>query len=140
MGWKRGNMTDAPNAGFVPVPGSERASLPEAQDAGPVGESDQISVTIMTRRRAELPDEYVHGPATLTREELAAGYGADPADITQVQEVLARFGLDVTVADAGARRLTASGPASAFTAAFGATLRLVTSPDPAGGPPVTHRY
>src|SRR5262245_34926877 len=95
-----GDMTQPARSGFVTIPGSEHKSLPAAQDAGPVDESQRIDVTIMTRRRAELPAEYVHGPATLSREELAAGYGADPADITRVHDVLARFGLEVSEADA----------------------------------------
>jgi kumamolisin len=137
---KWGDMTGAAGNGFVTIPGSERGPLPAAQDAGPVDGSERIDVTIMTRRRAELPREYVHGLATLSREELAAGHGPPRGAPLRPPEVLARFGLEVTVADAGARRLTASGPASAFAAAFGASLRLVTSHDPAGGGAVTHRY
>ncbi len=132
-------MSQAPRSGFVWIPGSERTELPQAEDAGPVADDEQIQVTVVTRRRAELPQEYVHGPATLSREELAARFGADPAEVERVRQVLGRYGLEVTVSDAGARQLKASGPVSAFAAAFGVSLRRVATPDPSGGS-VTHRY
>ena len=48
---------------FVPLPGSERGSLPGSQQLGAVDESQQIEVTLVTRRRAALPRDLVEGPA-----------------------------------------------------------------------------
>jgi hypothetical protein len=42
-----------PEPSFVPVPGSERAPLPEAEVIGPIDPSERIDVTLVTRRRAE---------------------------------------------------------------------------------------
>ena len=66
---------------FVPLPGSERGSLPESQQLGAVDESQQIEVTLVTRRRAALPRDLVEGPATLTTEQFAEQHGTDPADL-----------------------------------------------------------
>jgi kumamolisin len=125
---------------FVPLPGSEREALPDVHELGPVGESERIEVTLVTRRRAGLPAGLVTGPATITPEELASTYGTDPADVERVREVLAEFGLEVTSADPGSRQVKVAGTASALSQAFGATLRRVTSPGPGGAGHVEHRY
>ena len=126
---------------FVPLPGSERQPLADAQPGRDLDESMPIEVTLVTRRREGLPAELVTGPATLSRDELAARHGTDPADLALISDVLGRFGLTVTGADAGARRVTVSGPVSAFSQAFGATLRQVSAPHPAAnGGVAQHRY
>jgi kumamolisin len=125
---------------FVPLPGSERKTLPGARDIGPVEESERIEVTLITRRRAELPADLVEGPATISRDELANAYGSDPADTGRVREVLAGYGLAVTSALPGSRRVKVAGTAAALSQAFGVTLRRATSPDPAGAGHVEHRY
>ena len=131
-----------PENSFVPLPGSERTPLAGAEETGrQLDDSQRIEVTLITRRREDLPAEYVTGPATLTRDQLAAQHGTDPADLALIREVLGRFGIEVTGADAGARRVTAAGPISAFAAAFGASLRLVNTPHPApAGGAAQHRY
>jgi kumamolisin len=126
---------------FVPLPGSERQPVAGAQPGRDLDESAQIEVTLVTRRREQLPAELVTGPATLSRDELAARHGTDPSDLALIQDVLGRFGLTVTGADAGARRVTVAGPISAFSQAFGATLRQASTPHPtASGGLVQHRY
>ncbi len=77
-----GAMTDNTGDGFVRLARSERRALPNAKDEGPVEGSERIEVTLVTRRRAALPREYVDGPATMTREDLAERHGADPADLS----------------------------------------------------------
>ena len=131
-----------PENSFVPLPGSERTPLAGAEETvQQLDDSQRIEVTLITRRRADLPAEYVTGPATLTRDQLAAQHGTDPADLALIRDVLGRFGIEVTGADAGARRVTVAGPISAFSAAFGASLRLVNTPHPArSGGTVQHRY
>jgi kumamolisin len=126
---------------FVPLPGSERGPLPQSQELGPVDESRQIEVTLVTRRRAPLPRDLVEGPATLTPEQFAEEHGTDPADLELITAVLAGHGLQVTGADPGARRVTVRGTVAALSATFGATLRLVRTPDPVTGQDmVEHRY
>ena len=95
----------------------------------------------MTRRRAPLPQDLVEGPAVLTPQQLAEQYGTDPADLSLITTVLAGHGLTVTSADAGARRVTVAGTLASMSATFGATLRLVSTPDPVSGRgTVEHRY
>jgi kumamolisin len=125
---------------FVPLPGSERKTISGVQDIGPVDEGERIEVTLVTRRRAELPDELVTGPATISTEELANRYGTDPADVDRVREVLAGYGLEVTSAHPGSRRVKVTGTAAQLTRAFGTTLRRVSSPGLVGEGLVEHRY
>ena len=124
---------------FVPLPGSERRALPQAEPAGTVDESERIEVTLMTRRRAELRRDASGAPVRLSRAELQQRHGTDPADVELVARTLWPFGLEVTGSEPGARRLTVAGRASAMSAAFGAELSMVTSRAPGGGQ-VTHRY
>jgi kumamolisin len=125
---------------FVPLPGSERETISGVQDIGPVDPGERIEVTLITRRRAELPAELVTGPDTISTEELAATYGADPADIDRIGEVLAGYGLEVTSTHPGSRRVKVAGTAAQLTQAFGTTLRRVYSPDPTGTGRIEHRY
>jgi kumamolisin len=130
-----------PDYSFVPLPGSERQPVAGAQPGRELDESTQIHVTLVTRRREGLPAELVTGPATISRDELVARHGTDPSDLALIRDVLGRFGLTVTGADAGARRVTVAGPISAFSRAFGATLRQVSAPHPtANGGMTQHRY
>ena len=125
---------------FVPLPGSQRETIPDVHDIGPVDAGERIEVTLITRRRAQLPEELVTGPATISTDELASSYGTGPADIDRVSEVLAGYGLEVTSTHPGSRRVKVAGTAARLTQAFGTTLRRVSSPDPAGAGRVEHRY
>jgi kumamolisin len=125
---------------FVPLPGSERLPLPDVGDGEPLDQKTPVEVTLVLRRRSELPAEYIRGPTTLTREQLAAEYGADRADIAHVRDVLSGNGLTVVSTDAGSRRLHATGQLGALAATFGAYLRQVTSQPSAGSARVEHRY
>ena len=63
---------------LVQLPGSERAPLPGATAAGPLDTTARAEVTLVLRRRAELPDDVLAGSGALTSDELAERYGADP--------------------------------------------------------------
>ena len=76
---------------LVPLAGSERGALPEVTDAGPLETSERAEITLVLRRRAELPEEIVTGPTVLTADELAERYGADPADVDLVGQVLGGY-------------------------------------------------
>ena len=124
---------------LVQLSGSARAPLANATPAGPVNAAERAELTLVLRRRAELPDEIVAGPTVLTTAELAAGYGADPADVDLVSQTLTGLGLAVAAVHAGSRRVKVTGTLGELASAFGTTLQLVTSPNP-GGELVTHRY
>jgi kumamolisin len=130
------------NMSFVPLPGSERGPIPSAVPAGSLDGSERIEITIVTRRKAELPRTASGVPVRLSRDELRQQYGSDPADQALVADVLTGLGLglEVTSRDPGSRRLKVAGPVSALARAFGTTLSLVTSTGPGQSRPVTHRY
>ena len=125
---------------LVPLQGSERAELPGAQPAGALDQNQTITVTLMLRRRAQVPRELIVGPETLSLAQLSEQYGADPADIALVTQVLGRNGLTVTETHTASRRLKVQGTVGQLSAAFGTTLTLVTSPHADGTGAVTHRY
>jgi len=126
---------------LVPLSGSERSELPTATAAAaPLDPSQVITVTVLLRRRAEMPAELINTTATVTTEELGERYGANPADATRVADVLGRYGLTVTEFQLASRRLKVSGMIAAMMAAFGTTLTAVTSEHPDGSGSVTHRY
>ncbi|MBV9384685.1 MAG: S8/S53 family peptidase [Streptosporangiaceae bacterium] len=125
---------------LVPLPGSERAQLPEARPAGELDQSARIEVTLVLRRRAPLPAELVEGPEVISNSSLAERYGADPADVMLVSEVLQREGLTVTATHAASRRVKVAGSVADVAAAFGTTLRQVESPHPDGSGMTTYRY
>jgi kumamolisin len=121
--------------GHVRLPGSERESIPGAQPVGTVDPTQPIEVTLILRRRAELPE----GTHVQSSDELGQRFGAEPADIDLVSSVLAGYGLTVNQVDAASRRMKVSGTAAELSAAFGTSLSLVSSPHPGGGT-ATHRY
>jgi kumamolisin len=121
--------------GYVPLPGSDRAEIPGAQPAGDIDPAQRIEVTLILRRRAELPDN----ATGLTSDQLGERYGADPADIELVRRVLSEYGLTVTSVHPESRRVKVAGSAADLSRAFGTSLSLVSSPHPGGGT-VTHRY
>jgi len=126
---------------LVPLPGSERSALPSASPAPtPLDDSQVITVTVLLRRRAEMPTELVQGPETISTSELGERYGADPADAQLVAEVLGTYGLTVTESHLESRRLKVSGTIAQMQAAFGTTLTAVNSPHPDGSGDVQHRY
>jgi kumamolisin len=126
---------------LVPLPGSERSELAGAAPASaPLDDSQVITVTVLLRRRAEVPAELVEGPETISTSELGERYGADPADAQLVSEVLGSYGLTVTETHLASRRMMVTGTIAAMQAAFGTTLTAVTSPHPDGSGDVQHRY
>jgi kumamolisin len=126
---------------LVPLPGSERSELAGAAPApAPLDDSQVITVTVLLRRRAEVPAELVEGPQTISTSELGERYGANPADAQLVSEVLGSYGLTVTETHLASRRMMVSGTIASMQAAFGTTLTAVTSPHPDGSGDVQHRY
>ena len=120
----------------VPLPGSERAEIPDAQPAGELDRSQRIEVTLVLRRRAELPP----GTSGLSGPELGERYGADPSDMGRVRSVLATCGLSVASQHPASRRMRVEGTAGDLCRAFGTSLRLVSSPAVEGTGRVIHRY
>ena len=125
---------------LVQLAGSERAPLPGVAPAGRLDTSERAELTLVLRRRAEIPADIVAGPTVLTGDQLAEGYGADPADVDLVRRTLAGLGLEITAVHPASRRIKVAGTLGQLSGAFGAELRQVSSPAPRGQGTVTHRY
>ena len=132
-------MPDEPHP-LAQLPGSERAPLAGAAPAGELDTSERAELTLVVRRRADLPAEIVAGPTVLTSDELAERYGADPADVDLVRQTLTGLGLEITAVHPATRRVKVAGPIGDLARAFGARLQQVSSPAPKGHGTVTHRY
>jgi len=124
---------------LVQLPGSQRAPLADARPAGRLDASERAELTLVLRRRAELPAAVIAGPTVLTSHELAERYGADPADVDLVQQTLTGLGLAVTAVHPVTRRVKVTGTLGELSRTFGVTLQQVRSTGP-GGQVVTHRY
>jgi len=129
------NSSDQPTnvtpAGRAPLPGSERPPAAGARTApAPAGAEARIEATLVLRRRAALPET---SAAPLTREELAASYGADPDDVSRVTDELAGHGIEVLSTDPASRRMRVAGTVEALQAAFGTSLEWAESESPMGG-------
>src|SRR5579864_9456502 len=127
-----------PDESLVQLPGSERAPLASATAAGPLDTSARAEVTLVLRRRAELPDDVIAGPGVLTSDELAERYCPDPADVALVTQVMQSRGLEVTEVQPATRRIKVAGTLADLSSTFGTTLSQVSSAD-ATGRQVTHR-
>ena len=125
---------------LVPLEGSERSELPDARPAGLLDIYAEITVTVLLRRRAEVPEQLITGPETLTSQQLAQEYGSDPADIALATEVFERYGVTVAESYPGSRRLMVRGTIEELSEVFGTTLTQVASPHPDGTGSVVHRY
>src|SRR6202161_3802747 len=55
---------------LVPLAGSERASLPDVTDTAPLNTAERAEITVVLRRRAELPAEIIEGPTVLSSAQL----------------------------------------------------------------------
>jgi kumamolisin len=121
-----------------PLPGSTRQPTAGARSVGTPEPVAQIDITVVLRRRTELPAPGVR-PVPLTRAEFAAAHGADPADLALVEDTLTREGLTVTDVDAASRRVQARGDVATLERVFGTSLTEVESSDPVTGQAVMHR-
>jgi kumamolisin len=128
-------MTDEP---FVQLPGSERSAAPGVRLEQPLGDDVSVELTLVLRRRADLPSDLVSGRGTVSTAELRDSYGADPADIERVMAFLTRSGVQVLSVDQGSRRIRVRG--TGLASLFGTTLTQATSPDPVTGRPMQHRH
>jgi kumamolisin len=126
------------NDNHVSVPGSFREPLAAAQVLGPVAASTPIEVTLVLRRRAELPAERT--PGGIDSADLAARFGADPADVDLVTRTVTDAGAEVIQSDPASRRVRISGTAGTLQALFATTLQQARVTDPDGrGVDVRHR-
>ena len=116
-----------PFSKYVKLPGSEREPMPGATKTGGVDPNEQMMVTLILRprpagRKQPSLDKLVASGQRISREQLAASYGAAPADIEKVSEFAAAKGLAVAHVNVGARSVVLTGKAGEFTNAFKVNL------------------
>src|SRR5579884_1625170 len=116
---------------YVPIPGTERSAptevFPHAQAVSAAPPSEPIQVTVVLRPKSAGAGEHAaRERATgtsgtrryLSREELGAERGADPAAVAKVEAFAKAHGLSVVEADPARRTVVLSGTVAAMSDAF----------------------
>src|SRR5271157_24788 len=111
------------------LPKSHKNALKGATLVGAVHPEEPIEVTIRVRRRPSTAaaEKARASGKPLTHSEFEDLFGADPADVTRLEDFAHRHGLTVLEASVAERKLRLSGPASAMQAAFGTTLKYYST-------------
>jgi len=128
---------DPHNLDLRPLPGSERPPAPDVAPVAALDPNSPLTVTLVVRRRAEVPDEVLSSP--LPPAEFAARYGADPADLDLVTATLTALGAQVVDTDPASRRIRVAGTARLLGQIFGTSLEQASSTAPVGGR-IEHRH
>jgi kumamolisin len=100
------------------VNGSERTPLPGATATARANASATIEVTLKLRRKKALPSLTERPASSMTREDLAANYGAAKADIDKVVQVFSKFNLKMIELNPASRSIRLSGTIAAMEEAF----------------------
>jgi kumamolisin len=84
----------------------------------------EVSVTVRPRRPLEELEARLNQPgvAPLSREEYAASYAAEPADVAKVEAFASQQSLDVVESSAARRTVRLAGTAADISSAFGVQL------------------
>jgi len=116
-------------SGYEPIPGSHQVILPGATETGAADPRLNIEVTVKLRGKRPLPD--LSGPPAepISREQLAAEYGASRQDIDAVVQFYTHLGLKNTYIDAATRIVKFSGPVAEMEKAFRVQLFDYTHPE-----------
>ena len=101
------------------LPGSEAIPPKQAEQVGAVQTSERVSVTVVLRRKGLDPAISEADTGTLiSRERFGQEYGANPADVSLVEQFAHAYHLTVVDASAQKRRVILSGTAGAMEKAF----------------------
>jgi kumamolisin len=111
-------MAKSPKTARAVLSGSRKAAPKNAKRTGKVPAAERVTVTVRVRRRAAAKAAATDG-TPLSRDEFRARFGADPADITAVEDFANDHGLDVVQTSVSQRAVRLSGTAAAMQAAFG---------------------
>lgn len=125
---------------LVPLSGSERMAIPDARRVDEVDDAQQIDITLILKRREEIPRSLVEGSDTVSGTQLAERYGANPDDIDLICRTAQDRGLTVVKADQASRRVEIAGPLGRLrTVVDPGRLTWVKSTDPITGKATEHR-
>jgi len=110
---------------LVELPGSHRNRADISGTLIDAPADDVVVVTIVLRRKNELPAETTRGRARPSRAEFASRHGADPADIERLRAFAQRSDLRVVQTDTASRRVLVEGSVAALQRTFGVRLQAV---------------
>jgi kumamolisin len=112
-----------PEQDRIALPGSEKAPAPGATIVGPTDPNQLVEVSVVLKQRRALRLEDLQG-RTLSHDEFATAYGADPENIDRVHAFAAANNLQVVPTDNEVARRTVKlqGTVSNLEKAFGVTL------------------
>ena len=96
----------------------------------PVDPNEVMEVSVILKRKNELPAELAASGFRVGRREYLATYAANDADIAAMHEFAAEYGLRVTAEDAASRTVKLSGTAAQMQTAFNMEMKSYTT---AGG-------
>jgi kumamolisin len=115
----------------IPISGSVCKHPSGARCVSPVAKDEQLRITLVLRRKTELPPVATQpqGGQYRSREEYAQRYGAAPQDLEAIKAFARNYGLTVTDNHLPSRRAMLSGPAEAMEHAFDVTLGIYETPD-----------
>jgi len=109
-----------------PLKGSNRIPLPGARALGAAHGEQWVEVTAKIKRKTPLPDLTGRPAKAMTRDELSAKYGSDPADMQKAADAFKKMGLEVLHTDAATRSIELGGTVTAMNQAFGVKLMRFT--------------
>lgn len=103
--------------------GSSRPAGVDARLLGPIPDDEQVTATLVLRRRGVAPDAVAMAGQVLDAQHVAERFGADPDDVQAVLAAMAAASIDVVQVDAATRRIRVAGLAAAMNSVFGIRLQ-----------------
>jgi kumamolisin len=120
---------------YVTLHGSERVALPGARAMGAANPDERIEVTVRLRSRSpeKMTGKNIMSPEKLgaqpinerqyiSRDEFRQNFGADPADVTKLEEFAHEHGLAISKVDLAQRTVIMTGAVARFSDAFDVEL------------------
>jgi kumamolisin len=102
--------------------GSEKSAVTAAGALRPTDMSEQMTVSVIVRRKMPLEAEHVSGSQRLTHAQFNADHGADPAAVKLVKRFAKEFDLKMQEPAPGRRGVKLTGTIANMQRAFGVSL------------------
>jgi len=110
-----------------PLPGSAKSPARGARAVGDVDPEHPMSVTVVVRPKSAMSVDASAAP--ISRDEFAARFGADPADVARVEAYAAQYHLTVAEVNLAERTIVLRGRTADMQAAFGVAFKLYATDD-----------
>jgi kumamolisin len=121
--------TPAGDEDRVPIPGSRRSPVRDSEAIGAADPAERAEVTVVVRRRPGAGAVRPRRAGPLARADFGASFGADPADLAEVEAFAREHGLDVLAVSPERRTLELSGTVAQLSDAFAVELQRYRHPD-----------